>query len=317
MAARERSQGCLEPGTMAQRAAKRKGKGCGKPVPDVPAVVDRVREEEAPEPTGEDISALGNLPEFAGCQVEGGPTREDFFKEQKECPTLEGLRQQAAAQAEGEASGNHHIYWENDLPYSEPKVLEAGAAGVLVVHQCYRAFLLGLAHDVLLAGHFRQDTTFTRLVTHFYRPRMQVASDGFCRSGPTCQASGKTGKMLKALLIPLPIVGNPFERVGINVIGPLDPQTALGNGFILVLLDHATRYPETIPLTTVTAPVVTRALMGIFTCVGFPKEVVSDRGTNFMSAYMKSMWDACGVSYRFTYPLPSSIQWALERFTKT
>ena len=100
----------------------------------------------------------------------------------------------------------------------------------------------------------------------------------------------------KAPLLPFPVVGTPFESVGINIVEPLDPKTALGNRFILVLVDNATRYPETIPLRSVTVHVVARTLMGVFTHVGFPKEVVSERGTNFMSAYMKSIWDECGVT---------------------
>ncbi|KAJ1215786.1 hypothetical protein NDU88_003393 [Pleurodeles waltl] len=51
-----------------------------------------------------------------------------------------------------------------------------------------------------------------------------------------------------------------------------------------------------------TAPAAANALIGIFTRVGFPKEVVSDRGTNFMSAYLKHMWNECGVTYKFTTP---------------
>ncbi|KAJ1137627.1 hypothetical protein NDU88_004025 [Pleurodeles waltl] len=148
MAAQEGSQGHLELGRMALTAAKERGKGCGKPVPELPAVVDGVPEEEAPEPTREDIAALGDLTDLAGWQVEGGPTREEFCKEQKECPTLEGLRQQGA----GEASGDHLIYWENDLLYREPKVPEAGAAHVLLVTQCYRAFLLGLGIPANVTG---------------------------------------------------------------------------------------------------------------------------------------------------------------------
>ncbi|KAJ1210124.1 hypothetical protein NDU88_005492 [Pleurodeles waltl] len=146
---------------------------------------------------------------------------------------------------------------------------------------------------------------------------MRIASDNFCRACPTCQASGKTGKQLKAPLLPLPVVGTPFERVGIDIVGPLDPKAALGNRFILVLVDHATCYPEAIPLRTVTAPVVTRALLGIFSRVGFPKDVVSDRGTDFMSAYMKSMWDECGVTYRFTTPYHPQSTGLVERFNKT
>ncbi|KAJ1123234.1 hypothetical protein NDU88_001707 [Pleurodeles waltl] len=146
---------------------------------------------------------------------------------------------------------------------------------------------------------------------------MRTSSDNFCRACHTCQASGKTGKRLKALLLPLPVVGTPFERVGIDIVGPLDPKTALSNRFILVLVDHATRYPEAIPLRTVTALVVIRALLGIFTHVGFPKEAVSDRGTNFMSAYMKSMWDECWVTCRFTTPYHPQSNGLVERFNKT
>ena len=51
----------------------------------------------------------------------------------------------------------------------------------------------------------------------------------------------------------LPVVGTPFERVEIDIVGPLDPSTASGNQFILVIVDHATRYPEAIPLRTETA----------------------------------------------------------------
>ncbi|KAJ1216045.1 hypothetical protein NDU88_003651 [Pleurodeles waltl] len=70
MAAREGSHGRLEPGKMAQTAAQEGGQGRGKPASNVPTVVDEVpEEEEAPEPTGEDIAALGNLPELAGWQA--------------------------------------------------------------------------------------------------------------------------------------------------------------------------------------------------------------------------------------------------------
>ena len=49
----------------------------------------------------------------------------------------------------------------------------------------------------------------------------------------------------------------------------------------------------------------------------FPKEVVSDRGTNFMSAYMKAMWDECGVTYKFSTPYHPKTNGLVERFNKT
>ncbi|KAJ1210579.1 hypothetical protein NDU88_005941 [Pleurodeles waltl] len=150
MAARKGSQGHLEPGKIAHTAAQRKGKRHWKPTSDIPTMVDGVPKEEVLKPTGEHIADLGNLPELTGWQVEGGPTREEFCKVQKECPIVEGLGQQATAQVAGEASGDYHIYWENDLLYSEPKAPAIGAARVLVVPHCYRVFLLGLAHGIPL-----------------------------------------------------------------------------------------------------------------------------------------------------------------------
>ena len=43
----------------------------------------------------------------------------------------------------------------------------------------------------------------------------------------------------------------------------------------------ATRYPEAVPLRTITAPVVVRALVTFFSTFGIPKVVQMDQGTNF------------------------------------
>ncbi|KAJ1080284.1 hypothetical protein NDU88_000503, partial [Pleurodeles waltl] len=75
---------------------------------------------------------------------------------------------------------NHLIYSENDL-HSEPKTPGTGAADVLVVPQCYQAFLLGLAHNIPLAGNLGQDKIFARIAIHFYWPRMKTAADTLCR----------------------------------------------------------------------------------------------------------------------------------------
>ena len=98
-----------------------------------------------------------------------------------------------------------------------------------MVPQQFRTFLLGLAHDIPLAGHLGQDKTYVRLVAHFYWPQVRKNADAFCQSCLTCQTSRKAGNWLKAPLIPLPVVGVPFERVGIDIVGAIDPKTALWN----------------------------------------------------------------------------------------
>ena len=62
MAAQEESKGSLEPETTAQTAAKSRRKRPGKPALAVPPEVEEAEPEgPAPEPTGEDIAALGEI----------------------------------------------------------------------------------------------------------------------------------------------------------------------------------------------------------------------------------------------------------------
>ncbi|KAJ1153719.1 hypothetical protein NDU88_006477 [Pleurodeles waltl] len=315
-AKKQKGQGDLDPGRMDQVLPKARVSS-GKSLPTIPpSTVDSTSEEEefppCAEPTPEELEA--DTAELLG---EGGPAREELSVAQHTCPTLEGLRQQAVKQANGDVSDPHRVYWEDNLLYTEARDPKPGAARRLVIPQEYIKFLLTLAHDIPLAGHLGQMKTWDKLVPLFHWPRMSEDKKEFCKSCETCQASGKTGGTPKAPLIPLPAVGVPFERVGVDIVGPLDPPTASGNRFILVVVDHATRYPEAIPLRTTTAPAVAKAILGIFSRVGFPKEVVSDRGSNFMSAYLKAMWKECGVTYKFTTPYHPQTNGLVERFKKT
>ena len=75
-------------------------------------------------------------------------------------------------------------------------------------------------------------------------------------------------------LIPLPIIDIPFKRFGMNIVGPL-PKSSRGHKYILVILDYATRYPEAIPLRTMTGKTVARELFLLFSRVGIAEEILS------------------------------------------
>ncbi len=68
----------------------------------------------------------------------------------------------------------------------------------------------------------------------------------FCQACPTCQRTSLQTPP-PSPLIPLPIIEVPFERIGMDLIGPL-PKSARGHEHILVIVDYATRYPEAVPL---------------------------------------------------------------------
>lgn len=51
--------------------------------------------------------------------------------------------------------------------------------------------------------------------------------------------------------------------------------------------------------------------------MGFPKEVVSDRGNNLMSGYLKAMRAECEVTYKSTTPYHPQTNSLVERFNKS
>lgn len=74
----------------------------------------------------------------------------------------------------------------------------------------------------------------------------------FIRGCHECQRRTKPPQPAAGSLQPLPCPDGPFDRVGIDLYGPL-PLTTAGNRWAIVAVDHLTRYAETAALPTVTA----------------------------------------------------------------
>ena len=77
---------------------------------------------------------------------------------------------------------------------------------------------------------------------------------------------------------PLPIIGTPFKRIGMDIIGPL-VKSSSGHRFALIICDYATRYPEVYPLRSVQVKHVVRCLIDRISRVGVPVEILTDQAT--------------------------------------
>lgn len=115
---------------------------------------------------------------------------------------------------------------------------------------------------------------------------------------------------------PMPITSVPFERIAIDLVGPL-PKGKGGFQYIMVLIDYATRYPEAVPVRSTKAPKLAAELLKIFARLGFPKEVLTDQGTNLMGEVMRSLWDQLGVRHMCTSVYHPQCNGLVERFNKS
>ena len=86
----------------------------------------------------------------------------------------------------------------------------------------------------------------------------------------------------------------PFEKVAFDILTLV--KTTQGNHYILMIVDQFTKWTEAIALPNHTAKTVAEAFMVNWICrFGTPRELHSDRGTEFTSQVMTALYDLLEV----------------------
>ena len=101
-----------------------------------------------------------------------------------------------------------------------------------------------------------------------------------------------------------------------DIVGPL-PKSRLGNRFILVICDYATRYPEAIPLRSIDAVHVAEEFIKVFARLGIPEQILTDQGSNFTSQLLAELYRLLDVHPICTSPYHPQTDRLVERFNQT
>ena len=200
------------------------------------------------------------------------------------------------------------------------RVVEPGAGEVIAREQLVlplecRHMVMELAHSVPLAGHLGKHKTADRLLQRFYWPTLRKDVADYCRRCEICQKTSPV-KPRRAPLIPLPVVDEPFQKVAMDIVGPL-PRSGSGNKYILVVCDYATRYPEAVPMKSVDAESVAEEMVKMFARVGLPEEILTDQGSNFTCQLLAEMYRLLHVHSTRTSPYHPQTDGVVERFNRT
>jgi hypothetical protein len=212
---------------------------------------------------------------------------QNLIKWQLDDDTLNKVRKQT-----DHLKKNDNVRWfgnENGILYryfQSPKVNGGDLVKQVVVPNCLRRHVMMIGHDSVLAGHMGVRKTIDRIQIAFYWPGMDGDVRRYCKSCDMCQRTIPKGKVTKIPLGSMPRIEVPFTRVGIDLIGPITPKSDRGHRYIVTVVDYATRYPEAAPLKNITTEEVAEALFKIYCRIGFPKQVLTDLGTQFTSSVM-------------------------------
>ena len=201
-------------------------------------------------------------------------------------------------------------------PPNVPASEEWSVVHQIVVPKMYQSEILKLAHESPMGGHLGINKTY-KITKHFYWPQIRHCMAEFCKTCHICQMVGKPNQKIPvAPLKPIPAFEEPFSKVIIDCVGPL-PKTKSRNQYLLTIMCASTRFPEAIPLTNITAPKISKALVNFFTLVGLPKEIQSDQGSNFMSGLFQQVVFQLGAKQIKSSAYHPESQGALERFHST
>lgn len=103
----------------------------------------------------------------------------------------------------------------------------------------------------------------------------------------------------------------PWQRVHIDFAGPF-----LGRSY-LILVDSYSKWPEIIPMRSITTRNTVRVLMSIFATHGLPERIVSDNSPQFCSKEFDNFTKVNGIRHTRSAPYHPATNGEAERFVQT
>ena len=187
--------------------------------------------------------------------------------------TLKNMRELADKKLQG-------YYWQGGLIIRERLDDLGRVKRQICLPQSQRQQVMTLAHDKF--GHLSRNPVVTHIAKSFYWPTLWGDVRAHIQVCDTCQRTTKHNPK-KAPMVPREIVTVPFERVSIDLVGPL-PKSKGGFKNLFTYIDNSSRWPEEEPLRSITAKSVVKAFETVCYRNGFPRTVISDNGTQFCSS---------------------------------
>ena len=178
-----------------------------------------------------------------------------------------------------------------------------------------RATLLSETHDGKFAGHFGEQKVYNLLRKMYWWDGMRADIRRYCRSCLICATRKGTGRATRPPLQPIS-VGGPFHRVGVDVLQL--PKTFDGNCYVIVFADYLTKWEEAFPTNDQKAETIAKLFVENIVCHhGVPEELLSDRGSNFLSELIQEVCELLGVKKINTSGYHPQCDRLVEKFNST
>ena len=168
--------------------------------------------------------------------------------------------------------------------------------------------LHGLSHPGVRASR--------RLISqHFVWKNLSKDVGLWARSCIPCQKS-KVQIHTRSNIPSIPVPNRRFSHLHVDLVGPL--PVSGGFNYLFTMIDRTTRWPEIVPLSSISAASCAQALLsGWVSRFGVPSVLTSDRGTQFTSSLWKEFCLLLGISHTKTTSFHPQSNGIIERFHRS
>ncbi|KAA3682468.1 uncharacterized protein DEA37_0009804 [Paragonimus westermani] len=175
-------------------------------------------------------------------------------------------------------------------------------AGCIVIPRILRKRVIQMLH----CAHPGITRTKTLAHSYAYWPGIDSDIESTVKSCEQCARAAKVP--VKAELHSWPLPDGPWKRVHADFAGPLNDQ------YFLILVDAFCKWPEIVPLRTISTTTIISCLSRIFAQFGFPETLVTENGTQFTSTQFSQFCKPFATEHARSPPYHTQSNGQAERF---
>jgi hypothetical protein len=180
-----------------------------------------------------------------------------------------------------------------------------------VIPQSLRQSVLSLAHE----GHPGVVRMKRLCRDAVWWPGIDGQVELMVKACRACIVSGKAAHPVPAPLQPLQWPSGPWRRISIDIAGAFIAAPH-HQRFVIVAVDHFSKWPEAAACGTVTSSVVIEFLTSLFDRYGLVEEIVTDNGVQFTSVEFQTFLKQHGIRHCRTSLYAPQANAAVERWNR-